>query len=365
MSIIRDLETNSEGIDDLPQGGILTASLGANRLDPSQASIIPDIISGEHVVLHGPPGTGKSQSITALITAAVSQGHRVAVVCQKLAALEVIESNLHELGIQDGIAKITNPVKDRRKIIDAARKMEEGWHWDLDGNYDFESVYEEGTYTDLSDSIIRAKKAGQEDLGTSKLIFKNAVARLLSLEASIESSGQVTLLRELPSEEQLTAWTSDLTKTLDSVQWLEEQYQHIKDALPLSELVNEKAETAQLGPDLAFLRKLLDDLLETNQTASDARTEVRTILTEVQNRDQDKIERMQATLELCKKALASTSRELQSSRAFDIIGELGDTGFDHAISEIDAVHAALLQLDRDGFALKRHARYNEVSAHPE
>ena len=170
------------------------------------------------------------------------------------------------------------------------------------------------------------------------------------------------MLRELPSEEQLTAWTSDLTKTLDSVQWLEEQYQHIKDALPLSELVNEKAETAQLGPDLAFLRKLLDDLLETNQTASDARTEVRTILTEVQNRDQDKIERIQATLELCKKALASTSRELQSSRAFDIIGELGDTGFDHAISEIDAVHAALLQLDRDGFALKRHARYNEVSS---
>ena len=125
INIIRDLATNEEGLEDLPEGNISTASLGANRLDPSQASAIIDINQGEHLVLHGPPGTGKSQSITALVTAAVAQHLRVAVVCQKMAALEVIESNLKELGVNSGIAKIINPIKDRRSIIDQARDRAE------------------------------------------------------------------------------------------------------------------------------------------------------------------------------------------------------------------------------------------------
>ena len=132
VSIIRDLETNSEGIDDLPQGGILTASLGANRLDPSQASIIPDIISGEHVVLrtsrhgkepvhhcthHGGCVTGPTRR-SGVSEAGCTRGHR---------------KQLARTGNTGRNSQNHQPRQRPSQDYRCSSKMEEGWHWDLDG----------------------------------------------------------------------------------------------------------------------------------------------------------------------------------------------------------------------------------------
>lgn len=67
--------------------------------DSSQLNAI--ISSGQErsFVLHGPPGTGKSQTITNIIANALYSGKRVLFVAAKKAALDVVESRLESIGI--------------------------------------------------------------------------------------------------------------------------------------------------------------------------------------------------------------------------------------------------------------------------
>ncbi len=73
----------------------------ANDADSSQHSALMDIFDGKDMVIEGPPGTGKSQTITNAIAAALHQQKRVLFVSEKLAALKVVEKNLEKLGLKD------------------------------------------------------------------------------------------------------------------------------------------------------------------------------------------------------------------------------------------------------------------------
>ena len=50
-------------------------------------------------MLEGPPGTGKSQTITNLLTHAVAEGKRVLFVAEKRAALDVVQKRLDAVGM--------------------------------------------------------------------------------------------------------------------------------------------------------------------------------------------------------------------------------------------------------------------------
>ncbi|MEM9914019.1 MAG: DUF4011 domain-containing protein [Planctomycetota bacterium] len=67
--------------------------------DSSQHSALCDIIAGQNMVIEGPPGTGKSQTITNAIAAALGQGKTVMFVAEKLAALRVVYQNLAKIGL--------------------------------------------------------------------------------------------------------------------------------------------------------------------------------------------------------------------------------------------------------------------------
>ena len=59
--------------------------------DSSQFDAIAESAKGTTFVLHGPPGTGKSQTITNMIANAVASGKRVLFVAEKQAALSVVK----------------------------------------------------------------------------------------------------------------------------------------------------------------------------------------------------------------------------------------------------------------------------------
>jgi hypothetical protein len=59
--------------------------------DSSQQQAIAAVLSGESRVIHGPPGTGKSQTITNLIAALAAAGRRILFVAEKKAALDVVK----------------------------------------------------------------------------------------------------------------------------------------------------------------------------------------------------------------------------------------------------------------------------------
>ena len=67
--------------------------------DSSQLAAIVDAAAGKSFVLHGPPGTGKSQTITNIIANALFHGKRVLFVAEKMAALEVVQKRLAAIGL--------------------------------------------------------------------------------------------------------------------------------------------------------------------------------------------------------------------------------------------------------------------------
>lgn len=70
--------------------------------DSSQTSVIVDAVCKKaNLVVEGPPGTGKSQTITNLIAAALHEGMSVLFVAEKKAALEVVRSRLNHVGLGD------------------------------------------------------------------------------------------------------------------------------------------------------------------------------------------------------------------------------------------------------------------------
>lgn len=67
--------------------------------DSSQHSALVHALRGQNLVIEGPPGTGKSQTITNLIAAALAKGRTVLFVSEKLAALEVVRRRLDDVGL--------------------------------------------------------------------------------------------------------------------------------------------------------------------------------------------------------------------------------------------------------------------------
>ena len=69
--------------------------------DSTQYAAVAESAKGTTFVLHGPPGTGKSQTITNIIANALYNGKRVLFVAEKQAALQVVKKRLSDIGIGD------------------------------------------------------------------------------------------------------------------------------------------------------------------------------------------------------------------------------------------------------------------------
>ncbi|MFN0085900.1 MAG: DUF4011 domain-containing protein [Blastocatellia bacterium] len=69
--------------------------------DSSQHSALIDALQGKNLVIEGPPGTGKSQTITNLIAAAMFAGKSVLFVAEKTTALGIVQKKLAAAGLGD------------------------------------------------------------------------------------------------------------------------------------------------------------------------------------------------------------------------------------------------------------------------
>jgi len=86
--------------------------------DASQLFAIESAGKGESFVLHGPPGTGKSQTITALIANALAQGKTVLFVAEKMAALSVVQKRLNNLGIGSFCLELHSNKSRKRDVLE-------------------------------------------------------------------------------------------------------------------------------------------------------------------------------------------------------------------------------------------------------
>jgi very-short-patch-repair endonuclease len=94
--------------------------------DSSQHSAIIDVLAGKNLVVNGPPGTGKSQTITNVIAAALSKGKKVLFVSEKLAALEVVRHRLNHAGLGHFCLELHSHKTQKKKFLeDLQARIEE------------------------------------------------------------------------------------------------------------------------------------------------------------------------------------------------------------------------------------------------
>ena len=86
--------------------------------DSSQHSALVDAIQGKNLVIEGPPGSGKSQTITNLIAAAIAQGKKVLFVAEKMAALQVVKSRLSRAGLGDFCLELHSHKTQKKQVYE-------------------------------------------------------------------------------------------------------------------------------------------------------------------------------------------------------------------------------------------------------
>ncbi len=107
-------ETNPTSLDTIPPDN----EFAVLEADSSQQCAIAGISAGQSAVVHGPPGTGKSQTITNLIATLTANGKTILFVAEKRAALEVVMNRLKAVGLDHLAMDLHGAEQTPKKVME-------------------------------------------------------------------------------------------------------------------------------------------------------------------------------------------------------------------------------------------------------
>ncbi|MGN0803923.1 MAG: DUF4011 domain-containing protein, partial [Candidatus Coproplasma sp.] len=147
--------------------------------DSSQYSAIAESAKGTTFVLHGPPGTGKSQTITNIIANALDKGKRVLFVAEKQAALQVVKKRLDEIGIGEFCLELHSGKVDKGELV---RKIENTLS--LRSEYDDSKFISDGeTIKEYRDTLAQPLDALHKKRGLGVSVYEGIVNYLANASA--------------------------------------------------------------------------------------------------------------------------------------------------------------------------------------
>jgi len=112
------VEIDPKGLDSIPPAN----EFAVMEADSSQQCAISGIVAGQSAVVHGPPGTGKSQTITNLIATLAATGKKVLFVAEKRAALEVVMNRLTSVGLDHLAIDLHGAEQTPKKVMERVAK---------------------------------------------------------------------------------------------------------------------------------------------------------------------------------------------------------------------------------------------------
>jgi hypothetical protein len=123
------------------------------RIDAHQELVLNRINKGESLLIQGPPGSGKSETIANIVAHYMAKGKKVVVVSQKRAALEVVHQRLSSIGLGEHYALVQDFILDRKKIYERiATHIEKLDQYKLDDST-MESIEDEKRFNQLSHQL--------------------------------------------------------------------------------------------------------------------------------------------------------------------------------------------------------------------
>jgi hypothetical protein len=86
-------------------------------LDPAQRWVAQAVRNGTSIVVHGPPGTGRTQTLAAVIVALIEAGQRVLVVTPHLSSARTLAARLAGAGLRDVLLDLHDGCGDQATIL--------------------------------------------------------------------------------------------------------------------------------------------------------------------------------------------------------------------------------------------------------
>ena len=196
--------------------------------DPTQDRAVVQARSWPGVVIEGPPGTGKSQTIVNMVADAIGRKKSILIICQKQAALDVVCKRLQREGLEDRLVMVTDLVRNRRPVIEAIRVQVQGIL--LNGAPDTTWQRQRRAVLDrikrFEDQLNAHQQSMHEREEVSGLTYRELVAELVALE-DVGTHGNSLELRErlgrMPAEQ--VAEISETCAALGRI-WLPSEYEN-------------------------------------------------------------------------------------------------------------------------------------------
>ncbi|MDE5786256.1 MAG: DUF3320 domain-containing protein [Duncaniella sp.] len=117
-----DIPAVHADLDEEYPAGSVALPIGA---DSSQFEAICAAVEGKSFILHGPPGTGKSQTITNIIANALYNGKKVLFVAEKMAALQVVQRRLEAIGLAPFCLELHSNKTKKSYILEQLKRTTE------------------------------------------------------------------------------------------------------------------------------------------------------------------------------------------------------------------------------------------------
>jgi hypothetical protein len=190
--------------------------------DSTQQAAIDAVRAGAHLVIKGPPGTGKSQTIANLVASLAGEGKRVLFVAEKRAAIDAVLSRLEGVGLSDLVLDAYDGASNKRRVAQAfGAALEQG---ELATDPDTSEV--EHTLADRRATLVdhvEALHGQRQPWGVSLHQAQEAIAALSAREhpptsrvrlrgeelAGVDRRRVGELARQLTSAASLGAWAAD------------------------------------------------------------------------------------------------------------------------------------------------------------